>query len=70
MRCPRVDEILKVVGEKLAGNLPEPNIAKVLDGVSDGVIITDPERTIVFINEAARNILGYSAGKPWGGAAS
>jgi PAS domain S-box-containing protein len=44
----------------LASIVPDPNIAKILDAVSDGVIITNTDRKIVFMNEAARNLLGYS----------
>jgi len=46
--------------------MPDPNMVKLLDAITDGVIITDAERKIVFINEAARNILGYSNGEALG----
>jgi PAS domain S-box-containing protein len=39
------------------------NALKVLDAVSDGVIITNLERRIVFINETARRLLRYSEGE-------
>lgn len=44
----------------MASIVPDANIAKVLDTVTDGIIITNTDRNIVFMNEAARNILGYS----------
>ncbi len=39
------------------------NALKVLDTVSDGVIITDLDRKIVFINETARRLLRYTEGE-------
>lgn len=41
----------------------DPNTRKVLDRVSDGVIVTNLERKIVFINETARRLLRYSEGE-------
>ncbi len=38
----------------------DANALKILDAVSDGVIVINLERKIVFINEAARTLLGYS----------
>lgn len=39
------------------------NVLKILDSVSDGVIVTNLERKIVFINETARRLLRYSEGE-------
>ena len=41
----------------------DPNALRVLDSVSDGVIVTNLERKIVFINETARRLLRYSEGE-------
>jgi PAS domain S-box-containing protein len=47
----------------LADLIRDPNALKILDTVSDGVIVTDLERRIVFINETARRLLHYSEGE-------
>jgi len=39
----------------------DPNALKILDAVSDGVIVINLERKIVFINETAKRLLGYAA---------
>jgi len=39
------------------------NALKILDTVSDGVIVTNLERKIVFINETARRLLRYTEGE-------
>ncbi len=40
--------------------ISDPNTLRILDSVSDGVIVVDLERKIQFINETARRLLHYS----------
>ena len=44
----------------MPGLIEDDNAIKVLDAVSDGVIVMGLDRHIVFMNEAARNLLGYA----------
>jgi len=42
--------------------IPDPNARRILDAMNDGVIVTNVERKVVFINEAARSLLGVKEG--------
>ncbi|MGC8762034.1 MAG: sigma-54 interaction domain-containing protein [Acidobacteriota bacterium] len=47
----------------MASLVPDPTSRRILDAMSDGVIVTNAERKIVFINETARVLLGYGEGE-------
>jgi PAS domain S-box-containing protein len=47
----------------LVSLVPDVTSRRILDAMSDGVIVTNAERKIVFINEAARVLLGYGEGE-------
>jgi two-component system, NtrC family, response regulator HydG len=43
--------------------LEECKFHRILDGVSDGIIVISPERQIIFINETGRKLLKYDEGE-------